>query len=507
MKMTHTLRRMTLLVALLMLLPTAAGCASQTQTADDTTQPAAETTAVETTAAETEPALTDTVPADLRFPGETVTFFVRSGLKSELVAEAVTGEVVNDAVLARNRTVEERLGVTLNFVDNGSGYSDYNAEIRRSVQGQTGEYDVVTTYAYYGAALAVEGLYMNLQELPYLTLTQPWWNQSFVEEMTVYDSLYFIVGDMTTTAFDRTMVTFFNKELVESHYRDLDLYAVVNEGKWTLDYLGELVKDSYQDLNGNMQNDLEDFHGVGFNLGSMCVDGMQTALGIELTTRDNEGNLELTLNTQHYLDAYEKLYNFIYRNSGVGYNPTTTTGYYGTMGNTYYASQKLFNRQCIFAFDILSDSNILRDFDDPYGILPLPKYDEAQSEYRTTPQDAYSLVSVTTTVSSPELVGAVLEVMGSESYRQVRPAYFEKTYKYKYLDAPDDAEMFDLVIDSISYDFGVVNSNALSDPGQTFRKYMVQGTESVSSVLAATEKMHKKKLTAVLEKYQELGQQ
>lgn len=137
---------------------------------------------------------------------------------------------------------------------------------------------MITNYAYYGAALAVEGLYLNLLELSYLTLEQPWWNQSFVEEMTVYNSLYFIVGDITTTAFDRAMVTLFNKALVENYYGSLDLYAVVNEGKWTLDYLGELVKDAYEDLNGNGQNDLEDFHGVGFNLGSMCVDGMQTAL-------------------------------------------------------------------------------------------------------------------------------------------------------------------------------------------------------------------------------------
>lgn len=499
-------RLLPLFVTLTMLLPAAAGCAPEEEKSAETTLPPDTVTEAGTTAAESEPALTDTVPADLTFAGETVSFLVRGGLKAEFVAESITGEVVNDAVLARNRTVEERLGCQLNFIESRAAWSDYNAEIRRSIQGQTGEYDVITNYAYYGAALAVEGLYLNLLELSYLTLEQPWWNQSFVEEMTVYNSLYFIVGDITTTAFDRAMVTLFNKALVENYYGSLDLYAVVNEGKWTLDYLGELVKDAYEDLNGNGQNDLEDFHGVGFNLGSMCVDGMQTALGIKLTARNSEGTPEMTLNTQHFLDAYEKLYNFIYRNSGVGYNPTTNAGYYGTMGNTYYMSQKLLGRQCIFAFDILSDTNILRDFDDPYGLLPLPKYDEAQSDYRTTPQDAYSLVSVSTTVSSPELVGAVLEVMGAESYRQLRPAYFEKTYKYKYLDAPADAEMFDLIVDHIAYDFGVVNSSALSDPAWIFRKQIVQGTESITSLIAATEKLHQRRLTTVLEKYQALSQ-
>lgn len=480
-------------------------CASDPEITPDTTASAAQTSHPADTTSPPEPEITDTVPQDLRFNDETVSFLLRNGVKKEFQADEVTGEVINDAVVARNRKVEERLGIKLNYITNSAGWSDYNAEIRRSVQGQTGEYDVVTNYAYYGAALAVEGLYLDLHALPHLTLTQPWWNQSFVEEMTLQNKLFFTVGDLTTTTFDRAMVTFFNKQMVENNFGQLDLYAVVKEGKWTLDYLGELVKDTYQDLDGDTVNDLEDFHGVSFNLGSMCVDGFQTALGIDVTARGADGTPVMNINTQRFVDAYDKLYNFIYRNSGVGYNPTTTVGYYGTMGNDYYASQKLFNRQCIFAFDILKDTGILRDFSDPYGVLPLPKYDENQQQYRTTPQDSYSILSVPTTTLSPEMIGAVLEVMCCESYRQIRPAYFEQAYKLKYLDAPADAEMFDLIVDNICYNFGVLNSNALGDPAWIFRKQMVEGNESVTKLVAANEKINTKKLTTVVEKYSELG--
>jgi len=480
-------------------------CASDPEITPDTTAAAAQTSHPADTTSPPEPEITDTVPQDLRFNDETVSFLLRNGVKKEFQADEVTGEVINDAVVARNRKVEERLGIKLNYITNSAGWSDYNAEIRRSVQGQTGEYDVVTNYAYYGAALAVEGLYLDLHALPHLTLTQPWWNQSFVEEMTLQNKLFFTVGDLTTTTFDRAMVTFFNKQMVENNFGQLDLYAVVKEGKWTLDYLGELVKDTYQDLDGDTVNDLEDFHGVSFNLGSMCVDGFQTALGIDVTARGADGTPVMNINTQRFVDAYDKLYNFIYRNSGVGYNPTTTVGYYGTMGNDYYASQKLFNRQCIFAFDILKDTGILRDFSDPYGVLPLPKYDENQQQYRTTPQDSYSILSVPTTTLSPEMIGAVLEVMCCESYRQIRPAYFEQAYKLKYLDAPADAEMFDLIVDNICYNFGVLNSNALGDPAWIFRKQMVEGNESVTKLVAANEKINAKKLTTVVEKYSELG--
>jgi hypothetical protein len=280
---------------------------------------------------------------------------------------------------------------------------------------------------------------------------------------------------------------------------------VVKDGKWTLDYLGELVKDTYQDLDGDTVNDLEDFHGVSFNLGSMCVDGFQTALGVDVTSRDADGMPVMALSAQHFIDAYDKLYGFIYRNSGVGYNPTTTAGYYGTMGNDYYASQKLFNRQCIFAFDILKDTNFLREFTDPYGVLPLPKYDENQVQYSTTPQDSYSIISVPTTAEKPDMVGAVLEVMCYESWRQIRPAYFEQAYKVKYLDSPADAEMFDLVVDNICYNFGVLNSNALGDPAWLFRKEMVAGHESVAKIVAANEKICIRKLSTMMEKYSQIG--
>lgn len=129
-------RLLPLFVTLTMLLPAAAGCAPEEEKSAETTLPPDTVTEAGTTAAESEPALTDTVPADLTFAGETVSFLVRGGLKAEFVAESITGEVVNDAVLARNRTVEERLGCQLNFIESRAAWSDYNAEIRRSIQGR-----------------------------------------------------------------------------------------------------------------------------------------------------------------------------------------------------------------------------------------------------------------------------------------------------------------------------------------------------------------------------------
>ena len=53
--------------------------------------------------------IADSVPQDLRFDGETVTFFTRNDTeywKIEMDAESTTNDTLNDAVFYRNATVE-----------------------------------------------------------------------------------------------------------------------------------------------------------------------------------------------------------------------------------------------------------------------------------------------------------------------------------------------------------------------------------------------------------------
>ena len=107
---------------------------------------------------------------------------------------------------------------------------------------------------------------------------------------------------------------------------------------------------------------------------------------------------------------------------------------------------------------------------DDYGILPLPKFAEEQAEYRTLSSNLSSLVVVLSTVTDLEMVGATLELMAAESYKQVTPAYFDIVLKGKYSDAPQDAEMYDLILNSFTYNFGFCfSTKSLDGIGSLFR--------------------------------------
>jgi hypothetical protein len=107
---------------------------------------------------------------------------------------------------------------------------------------------------------------------------------------------------------------------------------------------------------------------------------------------------------------------------------------------------------------------------DDYGVLPLPKFDEEQDDYYTTFDNTSSLIVVLSTCTATEKVGATLELMAAEAYKQVTPAYFEICLQGKYSDEPADAEMYDRIIKSFVYSFGFCYSTkSLEGIGSLFR--------------------------------------
>jgi len=146
-------RLISMSLALLMLLSMLCACAgtkggSETTASDPSVTTTANDTSVTTTVAQTDAGgntvdgeldengyLKDSLPADLNYGGQTVTFLAWDGQAyEEFDVEAINGETVNDALYNRNRTAENRLGVKLQIVKTPGGSKDYEAyttQVRR----------------------------------------------------------------------------------------------------------------------------------------------------------------------------------------------------------------------------------------------------------------------------------------------------------------------------------------------------------------------------------------
>ena len=99
----------------------------------------------------------------------------------------------------------------------------------------------------------------------------------------------------------------------------------------------------------------------------------------------------------------------------------------------------------------------LRDMEDDYGILPMPKLDEEQENYLQIVSDRMALFGVPVTVSDQGLdaVCAVFEAAAAEGYNTVIPTYYADALKNKYIRSEKSIEIIDMLSKNPVCDFGI----------------------------------------------------
>jgi len=504
MRKTNKSISMLLLAAMLASLAACGGTSEDTQAVGDNTDAAETLPAVDEYGREV---LAHSVPAELDFGGAVITFAARDeeDYARDYAVEEQNGEIVNDAIFRRNSQVEEELNIKINLMkvesSNTSSSESVGDMLRVNVMAGDSTIDVCGVYQTYGASLAGEGLLYNLNELPHISFENPWWNQTFYKTLNYKDQLYYSVGSMNLSVTSWLVSVFFNQAKVTDYHGGYDfLYDLVYDGKWTLDKFVSLVKDNYQDLNQNNEQDEEDFFGM------MVKEDDQgpwvAALGISLVTKDEQGIPQLSYMSEKAVSAYEKLFALYRKTDGIYFGPKTFEW------RTAFA-----NGQSMFAtINLGATETHLRDMKDGYGILPMPKYDEAQPTYYNEARDNTNLTCVATNTENPEAVGAALELLNYYSYQWVTPAYYEVAMKGKYLADSDSAKMFDIIVDNAVVDFGKIYSLAISGgqysmdgifAGQ-FRNLIRLANENVASNYAKFEPVYKEGLAGILAKYDEL---
>ena len=100
-------------------------------------------------------------------------------------------------------------------------------------------------------------------------------------------------------------------------------------------------------------------------------------------------------------------------------------------------------------------------------------------------------------------IGAVLEVLSSETWRTVMPAWYETSLKIKYSRDDIAAQIIDLIHDSTTTNFIYAYSNPLSGTGQIMREMVGNNNTDYASAVARKEKVAKKSLEKLIAAYEE----
>ncbi len=438
-----------LLAALTLVPAVMTSCGGDTTTTDTTPVDGTQTAAV--TEAETEPV--DMLDARLTVddgvetkdynaaPFRIVTCDNQTGY---YVVDAETGSVVDDAIFRRNSKVEERFNVDIQ-VTLDKGYADTSRHISNTIKAADDSIELVAMHAIECALLAIKGNFLNWYDVPHINFEQPWWSDSTVEDLSYEGVAPVAIGDFVLSAMASTYCTFYNKTLA-ANYDLPNMYDVVKEGKWTIDYIVETTKDIYQDVNGNNEVDGEDFFGYASDTRS-AMDAYLWAFDNPIFTRDGDKPV--------YSYKTEKINNIVSK------LVDTFTAYNGISGGFEYSwnyGRDLFMvSRVVFATGVLNHSlTALADMTDDIGFLPYPKWDEAQKEYHTLVDGSHQALAVPTTVGNPEMIGAVTEVLNAESWKTVIPAYYDVALKVKATRDIESVEMIDLVVNSRKFDFGYI---------------------------------------------------
>ena len=102
----------------------------------------------------------------------------------------------------------------------------------------------------------------------------------------------------------------------------------------------------------------------------------------------------------------------------------------------------------------LKASNNFREMTDNFGILPIPKYDEAQEKYVCLRSPATIYLCMPVTNQNKEETAAVLDAATYLSYRDVLPIYYNVTVAQKGLRDEESIEMLEIIQASRYFDAG-----------------------------------------------------
>lgn len=367
----------------------------------------------------------------------------------DLIANSETGDKINDAVYKRNMEVFDKYNFSIELTN--LSYDKITDTVRSSIMSGDDEFDLVMPRLYEGKSLITEGLLVDFNDIPNIDLSNDWWDMNITSSLSVNGKYYYAASDMNLGDKDATAMIMFNKTIADNNNVE-DLYKLVEDGKWTIDKMREIYSPISSDLDGNGM-DLDDMWGfLGANdvPPSFFIGG-----GGTFVSYDSNGRLVDSFNTEHNISLTDKIHNMM-NDPANFYNHHLGTGKAKMTVDADFLKMFAEGRGLLFwsRFDSVTQ---LRDQDVDYGILPIPKYDEAQDNYISfVSQHICGLMSVPATNKDLERTGIILDALSRASGETIITAYYDVTLKDKLLRDEKSVEMLDLIFDNRRLDMGEV---------------------------------------------------
>ncbi|MDD4773925.1 MAG: hypothetical protein PHZ09_10060, partial [Eubacteriales bacterium] len=364
---------------------------------------------------------------------------------NEMFAEEINGEPLNDAIYKRISDIEEMYNAEVGLI---KSVAAVGSDAVKTIQAGEDAYDMLLGASADASTLATNSALLDLNEVEGLNLDKPWWDQAANDGMSVMNKLYFTTGEISSDRYRATEAILFNKVMLAEYNLD-NPYEMVRDGTWTLPKMLEMSQGVSADLDGNGKIDENDKYGM-ITYTNVVTSGI-FASGIHYNTKNESDLPELTFYNERTVNVVEDYITFMTDTElcfdwanyyHLAADPNTNVGLI-----IFQENRGLFNYNGIHAVPNLR--NMFSDF----GIVPIPKYDEAQDGYYSCANNvACPFVMIPKTVTETGRAGILTEAMARKGRELTKVAFYDITLKDKASRDEESKEMLDIVFDNMVYD-------------------------------------------------------
>lgn len=443
--------RIAILAALTAAMPLVSCASSDAKTE----QPQTESTTAETTAA----ILDERTYPEVDYGGaefRILNFDQLWNMYIHIDAEALNGEVLNDAIFNRNRKIEKALNCKIiekTFENDAANtVTRITDHAKNSILTNENIYDVMFLPVSSSPDLITDGYLLDLNSIPELHLEEEWWDQDIIRETTFHDKLYFVSGAANLMAFDSMWCLFFNETMMKKLQLDFP-YDLVKNGKWTIDELTIYCKAA-ANLNGD-QN-------FTYKKDGNCIWGISSHQSSPEHFWFSAGENSVTVNSQQEVSfalENDRFYNVISKLAVV---------LNGKDGSTLKANNTDFDVEnggyvhvfttgrALFMTGEVKAAQLMRDMNDTFGIVPFPKYDENQKQYYTSLVSQLFYMTIPNTNTCIEQTATIANLITRDSYYDILPTYYSNVVEQKGLRNEESIEMLGILRETRAVDIATI---------------------------------------------------
>ncbi len=437
---------------------------------------------------------------DITYDGDEISFLVwnfeeTGSFFNDITSHGTDGTLINDATYNRNIAVEEKYKVKIKTYEQPR-YSANNI-VTSDVNAGDCTYNVVVDQLDTNLNLAVQGYYMNLNNLDYLDFDKPWWDSGVVRDLSIGKTLFIASGDILIRDNGSTVSVIFNMDMANDRKLESP-FDLVDSGAWTLDKMYEMAKGAAEDVGGDGVMDTNDRYGL---LGeALNIHMLYLGAGLCTVERDSENYLSYTGVTDQSHAVLEKAYSMLTDE----FTSAMTEHWDGGSGSAWGDYNRMFiSNQSLFMIQAMEHLMIFKDMDSWHGIVPLPKADETQKDYYSTVNMYwFTNIALERTNLDPEMVSVILEAMAAESYYGLNKCYYDTLVENRWLDDQDSVRMLKMILANRRFDMAVYGG--IGDFHFYYKQTVINRSFDIMSSYMANLQSAEKKLSLYIKKYDEL---